>query len=68
MVREVSRRLRENDQMAIDDLHLKTQELAVAYQKMEEQESARSEFLTIAAHELRTPLMATNGFILVIRM
>jgi two-component system phosphate regulon sensor histidine kinase PhoR len=68
MVREVSRRLRENDQMAIDDLRLKAQELAVAYQRLAEQENARSEFLTIAAHELRTPLMAANGFVQVIRM
>ncbi len=68
MVREVSRRLRENDQMAIDDLRLKAQELAIAYQALTDQESARSEFLTIAAHELRTPLMAANGFLQVIRM
>ncbi len=68
MVREVSRRLRENDQMAIDDLRIKAQELAVAYQKLSDQEAARSEFLTIAAHELRTPLMAANGFVQVIRL
>lgn len=68
MVREVSRRLRENDQMAIDDLRIKAQELAIAYQSLADQESARNEFLTIVAHELRTPLMAANGFLQVIRM
>ncbi|MDH5606820.1 MAG: cyclic nucleotide-binding domain-containing protein, partial [Anaerolineae bacterium] len=33
MVREVSRRLRENDEMAIEDLRLKAGELASAYQQ-----------------------------------
>lgn len=63
MVREVSRRLRENDEMAIEDLRLKAKELAQAYQQLAEQEVARNEFLTILAHELRTPLMAANGYL-----
>jgi len=67
MVREVSRRLRENDELAIEDLRHKAAELASAYQQLAEQEYARSEFLTVAAHELRTPLMAANGFLQVIR-
>jgi len=62
MVREVSRRLRENDEMAIEDLRKKAVELADAYQRLADQENARSHFLTTIAHELRTPLTAANGF------
>lgn len=68
MVREVSRRLRENDQMAIEDLRVKARELAKAYQQLAEQDYARREFLTTIAHELRTPLMAATGFLQVIRL
>ncbi len=67
MVREVSRRLRENDEMAIDALRLKTTELSAAYQRLAEEEFARREFLTTIAHELRTPLTAVNGFLQVAR-
>jgi len=67
MVREVSRRLRENDEMAIEDLRVKARELAAAYQQLAEQELARTEFLTQIAHELRTPLTAANGFLQMIR-
>jgi signal transduction histidine kinase len=68
MVREVSRRLRQNDDMAIDDLRQKARELSTAYQQLAEVEFARREFLTTIAHELRTPLMTANGFLQVIRM
>ncbi len=68
VVREVSRRLRENDQMAIEDLRFKAKELADAYQQLAEQDYARREFLTTIAHELRTPLMAANGFTQIMRM
>src|SRR5271157_533989 len=68
MVREVSRRLRENDEMAIEDLRLKAKELADAYQRLTELEHARNQFLSAIAHELRTPLMAANGFVQVIQM
>jgi len=67
IIREVSRRLRENDQMAIEDLRIKAAELADAYQQLAEQEYARSEFLTTVAHELRTPLTSANGYIQMIR-
>ncbi len=63
MVREVSRRLRENDEMAIEDLRRKTHELEEAYRQLAEMENARSRFLATIAHELRTPLTASNGFI-----
>lgn len=66
MIREVSRRLRENDEMAIEDLRLKAGELAEAYQHLAEQDFARREFLTTIAHELRTPLMVANGFLQII--
>lgn len=68
MVREVSRRLRENDEMAIGDLRLKARELADAYQQLAEQEFARREFLTTIAHELRTPLTSASGFLQLVRM
>jgi signal transduction histidine kinase len=67
MMREVSRRLRENDEMALEDLRLKAAELAQAYQKLAELDFARREFLTTAAHELRTPLTSANGYLHVVR-
>jgi signal transduction histidine kinase len=63
MVREISRRLRENDEMAIDDLRIRASELAEAYQKLAEQEVARRDFLTNVSHQLRTPLMAAGGYL-----
>lgn len=67
MVREISRRLRENDEMAIEDLRLRARELAQAYQQLAEQELKRREFLSMVAHELRTPLMAASGFLQLIQ-
>ncbi len=67
MVREVSQRLRDNNDLAIEDLRVKAGELASAYQQLAEMEYARSEFLTVIAHELRTPLTVANGFVQVIR-
>jgi signal transduction histidine kinase len=63
MVREISSRLRENDEMAIEDLRVRAGELAQAYQKLAEQELARRDFLTNIAHELRTPLMSASGYL-----
>ena len=63
MVSEISSRLRENDQMAVEDLRLRAGELAEAYQKLAEQDLARREFLTNIAHELRTPLMVASGYL-----
>lgn len=68
LVKEVVRRLRENDTMAIEDLRLKAGELAAAYQQLAEQEFARREFLTTIAHELRTPLTAASGFLQMVEM
>ncbi len=63
MVREISRRLRENDEMAIGDLRIRAGELAEAYQKLAEQELARKDFITNISHQLRTPLMAAGGYL-----
>ena len=68
LVREVSKRLRQNDEMAIRDLRKNANELAEAYDKLANLEKARNEFLTTIAHELRTPLMTASGFLQVIRM
>ncbi|MEJ2597360.1 MAG: ATP-binding protein [Anaerolineales bacterium] len=59
MVREVSRRLRENDNMTIEDLRLKSRELALAYQRMVEQEYARNDALDKAAQDMRGPMKTT---------
>jgi signal transduction histidine kinase len=61
MVSQISNRLRENDQLAIDDIRIRASELAQAYQKLAEQDLARREFLNSIAHELRTPLMVASG-------
>jgi signal transduction histidine kinase len=63
MVSEISSRLRQNDQLAIEDLRLRAREIADAYQKLAEQDMARNEFLTAIAHELRTPLMVASGYL-----
>ncbi len=67
MVREISRRMRQNDDLAIEELRLKARELAEAYQQLAEMDYARQEFLTTIAHELRTPLTAAGGFMQFIR-
>jgi two-component system phosphate regulon sensor histidine kinase PhoR len=63
MVREISNRLRQNDDLAIEDLRIRAAELADAYQRLSEQEHTRRELLTNIAHELRTPLMAASGYL-----
>jgi signal transduction histidine kinase len=67
MVKEISNRLRQNDQMAIEDLRVRAAELAEAYQKLAEQDLTRREFLTNVAHELRTPLMAASGYLQILQ-
>lgn len=67
MVSEISNRLRQNDQLAIDDLRTRATELADAYQKLAEQDLIRREFLSNIAHELRTPLMVASGYLQAIK-
>lgn len=67
MTRKVISRLRDSDQTAITDLKEKNRALAQAYERLEEQERLRSEFLTTVAHELRTPLTAAQGYLYLIR-
>jgi len=67
MVGEISNRLRQNDQLAIDDLRMRATELADAYQKLAEQDLIRREFLSNIAHELRTPLMVASGYLQAIK-
>jgi signal transduction histidine kinase len=67
LVREISRRLRENDTMAIEDLRMRARELADAYQKLAEEEVIRRDLLTNLAHLLRTPLMSAGGFLQLIQ-
>ncbi len=67
MVREISSRLRANDEMAVEDLRLRAGELADAYQKLAEQELARREFLTSVTHELRNPLTAAGGYLQILQ-
>ncbi|MGE5374264.1 MAG: ATP-binding protein [Bacteroidota bacterium] len=63
MVSEISNRLRQNDQMAVDDLRMRASELAEAYQKLAEEELARREFLSSVAHQIRSPLMVATGYL-----
>ncbi len=67
MTRKIISRLRDSDQTAITDLKEKNRALAQAYERLEEQERLRSEFLTTVAHELRTPLTAAQGYLYLIR-
>jgi signal transduction histidine kinase len=67
LVKEISERLRQNDEMAIEDLRVRAGELAQAYQRLAEQDLARREFLTNVAHELRTPLMAASGYLQILQ-
>lgn len=63
MVSEISNRLRQNDELTIEDLRVRAAELADAYQRLAQQDLARHEFLTNVAHELRTPLMVASGYL-----
>ncbi len=68
MVRIVSHRLRDNDAMTIEDLRVKSRDLADAYQQLAEEEYARRQFLNSIALELRAPLTSLTGFLQAIQM
>jgi CRP-like cAMP-binding protein len=61
MAREVSRRLQENEAMAIEDLRIKAGEMAMAYERLAEQEFSRREFLIIARTKLESVVDETLG-------
>lgn len=63
MMREISARLRENDELAVEDLRMRASELAEAYQRLAEQDVSRREFLTNISHQLRTPLTTATGYL-----
>jgi CRP-like cAMP-binding protein len=59
MAREVSRRLQENEAMAIEDLRIKAGEVAMAFQRLTEQEFSRREYLISAVKDLKSPIEET---------
>ncbi len=67
VMRKLTSRLRDADQMTIIDLRQKNLELAQAYARLEEHQRRRSEFLTTIAHELRTPLTSVQGYLQLMR-
>ncbi len=63
MVREISERLRANDEMAIEELRMRAAELAEAYQKLAEEELVRREFIQGVARELQQPVRSALGYV-----
>lgn len=67
LIREVTSRLRSNDEGVINELRRKNAQLEQAYRELAEQERVKSEFLTTVSHELRTPLTSAKGFLQLIQ-
>lgn len=58
----LTRRLREADQQAIADLRRANEELLRALRRLERIDRTKSDFIQVAAHELRTPVAALMGY------
>jgi signal transduction histidine kinase len=55
-------RLRESDQRLITDLRQANEELTAALRRLQRLDQAKSGFIRLAAHELRTPVAALLGY------
>lgn len=62
LVLRVTSRLRDADQMAIDDLRQINEELRQAYHNLERLDKAKADFISVVGHELRTPLTVISGY------
>ncbi len=62
LVLRVTSRLRDADQMAIDDLRQINEELRRAYHNLERLDRAKGDFISVVGHELRTPLTVISGY------
>lgn len=67
-------RLKKEIRKATEDLNTTNYELSssnkklsIAYKKLKQLDSAKNEFISIASHQLRTPLTSIKGFISLIR-
>jgi len=58
----LSRRLRDGDQQAMDELRETNKELTKALQRLERLDRTKSDFIQVSAHELRTPVAALLGY------
>ncbi|MEW6717159.1 MAG: cyclic nucleotide-binding domain-containing protein [Chloroflexota bacterium] len=58
VMREMGRRIRENDEMDIEDLRLQSSEMAVAFQQLTQQDIFRRKRLTEIVEKLRNPVIA----------
>ncbi len=62
VVLQVTSRLRDADQTAIEDLRKKNQELRKAYHNLALLDKAKADFIGVVGHELRTPLTVISGY------